>query len=87
MSQVQQTVVANVLKRWPAFYVENFEVPEGFNKDEFGTITREDDGEKQTTYKDYPLYYFVKDEVSGDVNGQGVKGVWFIVNSETTFAQ
>jgi predicted lipoprotein with Yx(FWY)xxD motif len=73
------------LENWPAFYSENLEVPEGFNKDDFGTITREDTGEKQTTYKGYPLYYFVKDEASGDVNGQGVKDVWFIVNSETTF--
>ncbi|MCM3571416.1 hypothetical protein [Neobacillus mesonae] len=75
------------LDNWPAFYSENLEVPEGFNKDDFGTITREDTGEKQTTYKGYPLYYFVKDEASGDVNGQGVKDVWFIVNNETTFAQ
>lgn len=75
------------LGNWPAFYSENFEVPEGFNKDDFGTLTREDTGQKQTTYKGYPLYYFVKDEKSGDVNGQGVKDVWFIVNSETKFAQ
>lgn len=75
------------LDNWPAFYSENPEVPEGFNKEDLGTITREDTGEKQTTYKGYPLYYFVKDEASGDVLGQGVKGVWFIVNSETTFAQ
>ncbi|MCP3739910.1 hypothetical protein [Rossellomorea sp. BNER] len=74
------------LENWPAFYAENLEVPEGFNKDDFSTITREDTGEKQTTYKGYPLYYFVKDTASGDVNGQGVKDVWFIVNSETTFA-
>jgi predicted lipoprotein with Yx(FWY)xxD motif len=75
------------LENWPAFYSENLEVPEGFNKDDFGTITRKDTGEKQTTYKGYPLYYFIKDEASGDVNGQGVKDVWFIVNSESTFAQ
>lgn len=75
------------LENWPAFYSENLEVPEGFNKDDFDTITRKDTGEKQTTYKGYPLYYFVKDKASGDINGQGVKDVWFIVNSESTFAQ
>ncbi|MFZ7943360.1 hypothetical protein [Neobacillus sp. 19] len=73
------------LQNWPSFYKENFEVPEGFNKDDFGTITREDTGEKQTSYKGYPLYYFVKDQASGDVNGQGVKDVWFIISSETNF--
>lgn len=75
------------LENWPAFYSEDFAVPEGFNKEDFGTITRADTGEKQTTYKGYPLYYFVKDGASGDVKGQGVKDVWFIVNSETSFAQ
>ncbi|QCJ44353.1 hypothetical protein FAY30_21950 [Bacillus sp. S3] len=73
------------LQNWPSFYEENFDVPEGFNKEDFGSITRADTGEKQTTYKGYPLYYFVKDQVSGDVNGQGVKEIWFIVNNETTF--
>ncbi|GGB62620.1 hypothetical protein [Fictibacillus barbaricus] len=75
------------LKNWPAFYGENVEVPEGYNKEDFGTITRGDTGEKQTTYKGFPLYYFVNDKATGDVNGQGVKEVWFIVNSETTFSQ
>lgn len=73
------------LQNWPAFFAEEFEVPEGFKKEDFGHITREDTGEKQTTYKGYPLYYFVKDAAAGDVNGQGVKDVWFIINSETTF--
>ncbi|MDM5224855.1 hypothetical protein QUF73_01385 [Cytobacillus sp. NJ13] len=75
------------LENWPAFYSEDLAVPEGFNKEDFGTITRADTGEKQTTYKGYPLYYFIKDGASGDVKGQGVKDVWFIVNSETKFTQ
>ncbi|OIK16660.1 hypothetical protein BIV60_03280 [Bacillus sp. MUM 116] len=73
------------LENWPPYYSKNFEVPKGFNKKDFGTIIRDDTGEKQTTYKGYPLYYFKKDKTSGEVNGQGVKGVWFIVNSETKF--
>lgn len=73
------------LKNWPAFTAEKFEVPSGFDKDDFGTITREDTGEEQVTYKGYPLYYFANDKAKGDVNGQGVKDVWYIVNSETTF--
>ncbi|MEH7308131.1 hypothetical protein V7137_24025, partial [Neobacillus drentensis] len=32
-----------------------------------------------------PLYYFIKDQVKGDVTGQGVRDVWYIVNTETTF--
>ncbi|MBS4193125.1 hypothetical protein KHA94_23750 [Bacillus sp. FJAT-49705] len=74
------------LENWPAFYSEHLDVPDGYNKEDFGTITREDTGKKQTTYKGYPLYYFVNDKAQGDVNGQGVKDVWFIINNETIFA-
>ncbi|KKO51672.1 hypothetical protein [Paenibacillus sp. DMB20] len=73
------------LASWPAFTQEDFAVPEGFDKKDFDTITREDNGEKQVTYKGFPLYYFAKDQQEGDVNGQGVKDVWFVVNSETEF--
>ena len=70
---------------WPAFTQEDFDVPEAFDKKDFDTIRREDNGEKQVTYKGLPLYYFAKDQQKGDVNGQGVKDVWFVVNSETEF--
>lgn len=73
------------LANWPVFTQEDFAVPEGFDKKDFDTITREDNGEKQVTYKGFPLYYFAKDQQEGDVNGQGVKDVWFVVNSETEF--
>ena len=73
------------LANWPAFTQEDFAVPQGFDKKDFDTITREDNGVKQVTYKGFPLYYFAKDQLVGDVNGQGVKDVWFVVNSETEF--
>ena len=73
------------LQNWPPFTAEEFKVPSGFDKADFGTITRQDTGEEQVTYKGYPLYYFVNDKAKGDVNGQGVKDIWYIVNSETTF--
>jgi len=40
------------------------------------TITRAD-GSAQVTYNGQPLYYFAADQKAGDVNGQGVGGVWF----------
>ncbi|MFD2922201.1 hypothetical protein [Halobacillus naozhouensis] len=43
------------LSNWPAFYSKDFEVPKGYDKSEFGTITRKDTGEKQTTYKGIPF--------------------------------
>ena len=78
---------ASCLQNWPAFYgdVNHLKVPTGFNKADFGTLKRDDIGKQQITYKGYPLYYYVPDQQKGDVNGQGVDGVWYIVNAETTF--
>ncbi|CAH2717559.1 hypothetical protein BACCIP111895_04773 [Neobacillus rhizosphaerae] len=81
----KSTCSGDCLANWPAFTQKDFAVPEGFDKKDFDTITREDNGEKQVTYKGFPLYYFAKDQQEGDVNGQGVKDVWFVVNSQTEF--
>jgi predicted lipoprotein with Yx(FWY)xxD motif len=47
----------------------------------FGTTTR-DDGSEQLTVNDQPLYRYTPDAAPGDVNGQGVGGVWFVVDTE-----
>ncbi|WP_082341342.1 cytochrome D1 domain-containing protein [Sporosarcina globispora] len=70
------------LEIWPPFHAENIKAPGSFDKKDFGTIVRED-GQKQTTYKGYPLYYFVNDKQPGDINGQGVKDVWYVINKKT----
>lgn len=48
-------------------------------KGALATIKR-DDGSMQVTYNNIPLYFFAKDMKPGDVLGQNVGGVWFIVN-------
>ncbi len=70
-------------KKWPVFYVENLKVPAPLDPRDFGVITRED-GRKQITYKGWPLYYFFKDTKPGDMNGEGVKGVWFVAKPDYT---
>jgi len=45
-----------------------------------GTTTR-DGGDVQVTYNGQPLYYFHTDEAPGDANGQGVGGIWFVVEA------
>jgi len=65
--------------KWPLYYREKVSVPEGVNALDFGTINRED-GLKQTTYKGWPLYYFVSDKAPGDVLGHAVGNVWFVAN-------
>ena len=39
------------------------------------------DGTQQVTYAGLRLYYFAKDAGAGQTNGQGVGGVWFVVDS------
>lgn len=44
-----------------------------------GTIATPD-GKKQVTLNGMPLYYYAKDKAAGDVTGQGVGGVWYLVS-------
>jgi len=46
----------------------------------FGTIER-DDGGSQLTVNDQPLYLYEPDTSPGDVTGQGVGGVWFVLDA------
>lgn len=70
------------IKLWPAFYAPNLGVPSALSASDFGTITRSD-GSTQTTYKGYPLYYFVKDEARGEATGQGFREIWFVVDPKS----
>ena len=71
------------LNSWPIFYQEGLTVSSGLNSSDFGTITR-GDGQQQTTYKGWPLYYFSNDVNPGDTKGDGMNGVWFIARSDYT---
>jgi predicted lipoprotein with Yx(FWY)xxD motif len=54
---------------------------DGLDDGDLGTIERED-GTAQVTYAGHPLYRYTPDTKPGDVNGQGVGGVWFVVDAE-----
>ena len=43
-----------------------------------GSTTRTD-GTTQVTYGGHPLYYFKSDTAAGDIKGQGVGGVWYLL--------
>lgn len=66
------------LKNWPVFYSDQLLLADGLDVKDFGSFTRTE-GTKQLTYKGWPLYYFVKDAKSGDVSGEGVGEVWFLI--------
>jgi len=46
--------------------------------------TQRTDGSTQVTYAGHPLYYFAGDSAPGDVNGQGVGDVWWVLAPDGT---
>ncbi len=66
---------------WPIFYTNNLTLDDGLLASDFGVITRAD-GEKQNTYKGWPLYYFANDAAAGDTNGDKVGNNWYIAKPD-----
>ncbi|MEN7550940.1 hypothetical protein AAG747_23670 [Rapidithrix thailandica] len=74
------------LDRWPIYYAVDMKVGEGLDASDFATVTHSN-GEKQTTYKGWPLYYYApggdgKKESAGMVTGEGVGNVWFVAKPD-----
>ena len=67
------------LKKWPALNAGKLKLDKGLKRADFRTLKR-DDGTAQVTFKGYPLYYFFKDKAAGDIHGNGVAGVWMVVD-------
>ncbi len=63
---------------WPIFYEAQVNPGPGLDASLFGSILRSD-GEQQTTYRGWPLYRFSGDSGSGQTNGDGVGGRWFVL--------
>ena len=64
---------------WPP-YIVNQGNPSNIDSSitgEVATVARPD-GSLQVTYNGMPLYYYSKDVKSGDTNGQGIAGLWFV---------
>ena len=67
---------------WPPLLTTDKPVAgEGVDASKFGTTTRKD-GTTQVTYNGWPLYYYEKDKAPGDVTGQDVGNVWFVISPE-----
>ena len=66
---------------WPALEATDDPTADsGLDQSKLGTVERTD-GATQVTYNDLPLYYFSGDETAGDVNGQGLNEVWWVISS------
>lgn len=66
---------------WPALVGEAPTGGDGVDASLLGT-TQRDDGSMQVTYAGHPLYYYAPDDAAGDVTGQGVNDVWFVVGPD-----
>jgi predicted lipoprotein with Yx(FWY)xxD motif len=64
---------------WPVFHAAPLIVSPPLSSADFGEITRTT-GEKQTTFKGWPLYYYQNDTTAGDVKGYGINGVWYVIS-------
>ncbi|MGH8874985.1 MAG: COG4315 family predicted lipoprotein [Acidimicrobiia bacterium] len=63
---------------WPAL-TGSLEAGEGVDATLLAAAARAD-GSEQVTYGGWPLYYFSGDVAPGDLNGQGVEDVWWVVS-------
>jgi len=68
------------IENWPAVPADTA-IGSDLDASLFGATTR-DDGTEQLTVNGQPLYLYVPDAAPGDVNGQGVGGVWFVVGTD-----
>jgi predicted lipoprotein with Yx(FWY)xxD motif len=67
---------------WPPLTVEAEPgAGDGVDAGLLGTTERED-GSLQVTYNDWPLYLWQGDAEPGDVTGQNVNDVWFVVSPD-----
>lgn len=71
--------VGGCLAAWPIYYSENLQISASLKAANFGVFIRTD-GAKQSTYKGWPLYYFIGDKNSGDTTGQALGNVWWVID-------
>lgn len=61
------------LKKWPAFHAAAKSKAEGE-----WTLVKAADGKEMWAYGGKPLYTFSGDKKGGDMNGEGMGGVWHV---------
>ncbi len=79
---VRNACAGPCLEKWPIYYSEQIKAPAGSDTMDFGEFTRAD-GKKQSTFKGWPLYYFIDDKAPGDTKGNGLKDAWHVINPVT----
>ena len=66
---------------WPPLLDDDPVAGDGADDALLGTTERED-GQTQVTYDGWPLYHWIGDEQPGDVEGQGIQDVWWVLSAD-----
>src|SRR5258708_22423137 len=84
----QSTCIDKCADSWPPMLVGSAaEIPAAsWGVPDALATTKRTDGKFQVTYNGWPLYYWGKDKKPGDVTGQNVGKVWFVLNPTTLWA-
>jgi predicted lipoprotein with Yx(FWY)xxD motif len=68
--------------KWPPLVGEGEPtLGDGLDESLVGSVERTD-GTTQVTYNDWPLYYWQNDAAAGDVTGQAVGEVWWVLGAD-----
>ena len=70
----------------PLLQTDKPAVANGVDASLLGTTQRKD-GTTQVTYNGMPLYYYFKDHAAGDVTGQAVGSVWYVLSPDGKIVQ
>ncbi len=73
--------VGRCLEIWPSFHLTSATVGAGVDMEDFAVITGTD-GNPQTTYYGWPLYYYSGDAAAGDVKGEGFNDLWYVAKPD-----
>ena len=78
------TCYGSCASQWPALTTSGApKAGSGVMGGTLGTIQRTD-GSTQVTIDGHPLYTFAGDATSGDINGEGIGGIWFAASAQGT---
>ncbi len=74
------TCTGSCASTWQADTTTGKPQASGVSASMLATTTRTDDHATQVTFNGHPLYHYSGDAKAGDVNGQGVNSMWFVLS-------
>jgi predicted lipoprotein with Yx(FWY)xxD motif len=84
----EPTCVDDCAAAWPPLFVEGDAVPPVADELDPALFSIVEHAEgPMLKVGDWPLYYFAEDTAPGDINGQGVGGVWWLVAPDGTLIE